>query len=294
MLNRSSAYRYVCAFGLAALAIACGGNASMTGSDAPAAAPGSRGATIRGTVLGAAAAGDVSASSLGTIRVSVVGTSLQAMTDSSGNFTLNGVPPGKVELRFQGSGVDARLTIDGLSDGQTLTLTVRVEGNNASRVGEGDDDDEQGEVEFDGTVTLLDPLTIGGRRITTNSATRFLGDHNDPVPSSQVLKVGNRVEVEGRPQADGSVLAEKIKLEDNDDNDDDGQQEVEFEGTITQLSPLMVGGRNVVTNSATRFLGDHNDPVPSSQVLKVGNRVEVEGRQQADNSVLAEKIKLED
>ena len=292
MLNLSSAYRCLCAFGLAALAIACGGSASMTGSDAPAAAPGSRGATIRGTVLGAAAAGDVSASSLGTIRVTVVGTSLQAMTDGSGNFTLNGVPPGKVELRFQGSGVDARLTIDGLSDGQTLTLTVRVEGNNASRVGEGDDDDdEQGEVEFDGTVTLLNPLTIGGRRVTTNSATRFLGDHNDPVPSSQVLRVGNRVEVEGRAQADGSVLAEKIKLE---DDDDDEQQEVEFEGTISQLSPLTVAGRHVVTNSATRFLGDHNDPVPSSQVLKVGNRVEVEGRQQADNSVLAEKIKLED
>jgi hypothetical protein len=217
MLNLSSAYRYLCAFGLAALAIACGGNASMTGSNAPAAAPGSRGATIRGTVLGAAAAGDVSASSLGTIRVSVVGTSLQAMTDGSGSFTLTGVPPGTVDLRFQGSGVDARLTIDGLSDGQTLTLTVRVEGNSASRVGEGDDDnddDEQGEVEFDGTVTLLNPLTIGGRRVTTSSATRFLGDHNDPVPSSQVLRVGNRVEVEGRAQADNSVLAEKIKLED--------------------------------------------------------------------------------
>jgi len=215
MLHVSIAYRYLCAFGLAALAIACGGSASMTESDAPAAAPGSRGATIRGTVLGAAAAGDVSASSLGTIRVTVVGTSLQAMTDGSGNFTLNGVPPGTVELRFQGSGVDARLTIDGLTNGQTLTLTVRVDGNNASRVGEGDDDDdEQGEVEFDGTVTLLNPLTIGGRRVATNSATRFLGDHNDPVPSSQVLRVGNRVEVEGRAQADGSVLAEKIKLED--------------------------------------------------------------------------------
>lgn len=216
MLNVSRTYRYLCAFGLAALAIACGGNASMTGSDAPAAAPGAHGATIRGTVLGGAAAGDVSASSLGTLKVTVVGTSLQAMTDGSGSFTLTGVPAGNVELRFQGSGVDARLTIDGLSDGQTLTLTVRVEGNNAARVGEGDDDDddEQGEVEFDGTVTQLNPLTIGGRRVTTNSATRFLGDHNDPVPSSQVLKVGNKVEVEGRQQADNSVLAEKIKLED--------------------------------------------------------------------------------
>ena len=59
MLNVSRTHRYLCAFGLAALAIACGGNASMTGSDAPAAAPGTPGATIRGTVLGAAAAGDV-------------------------------------------------------------------------------------------------------------------------------------------------------------------------------------------------------------------------------------------
>ena len=35
-----------------------------------------------------------------------------------------------------------------------------------------------------------------------------------PVPSSQVLQLGNRVEVEGRPQSDGSVLAEKVKLKD--------------------------------------------------------------------------------
>jgi len=34
--------------------------------------------------------------------------------------------------------------------------------------------------------------------------------------------------------------------------------------------------------------------VPSSQVLKVGNKVEVEGQTQSDNSVLAKKIKLED
>ena len=47
------------------------------------------------------------------IKVSVTGTSLATMTDSSGKFVLTGVPAGPVELHFEGPGANARLTISG-------------------------------------------------------------------------------------------------------------------------------------------------------------------------------------
>jgi hypothetical protein len=104
---------------VAGVLAACGGSSSLPGSpDGP--APGASSATIAGTIVSASAgaprAGDVSASSSsGGIRVSVAGTSLETTTDDSGRFTLVGVMPGeKVELRFEGPGIDARLEIEGI------------------------------------------------------------------------------------------------------------------------------------------------------------------------------------
>lgn len=217
-----------------AVSLACGGgNAAVTGasenpgsSSAP--SQGVKGATIQGTVRSSTAAGNVSASSdvgtasVGGIKVSVVGTSIQVTTDGSGQFTLTGIPAGTAELRFQGKGLDARLKIGGLVAGQTLTLTFQVNGNSVSNVGDddhgddhqGDDDHGQDGVELDGTISNLSPLTISGRHVTTNSSTRYFGAHHATVPASDVLKLGNKVEVEGQKQADNSVLAAKIQLED--------------------------------------------------------------------------------
>lgn len=299
MSTLSQLHVLLVAAAVAASTIACGGSASMTGPDAPAAAaPASRGATIQGTVQSGVAASEVSAASVGGIRVSVVGTSLQVTTDGSGRFTLSGVPAGRVELRFEGSGIDARLTIEGLVAGQTLELTVRVSGNSASRVDDGDDDDD--EVEFEGTIDSVSPgdnsLVVASRKvIVTPGSTRILGRNDQPITLAS-LAPGDRVEVEGAAQSDGSIRAEKIKLEDEDDDDDgdDDEEEVEFEGSVSALNPLTIAGRRVTTNTSTRYLGHRGDPVPASDVLKVGNKVEVEGRLQTDGSVLAEKIKLED
>lgn len=211
-------------------AVACGGgSSSVTGPELPATAGAvPSGATIAGTVQSpTAATGDVAASSVSGLRVSVTGTALETRTDGSGRFTLTGVPTGRVELRFEGDGIDARLEIEGLESGQTLTLTVRVSGSSASRVEDGDDDgdddsddddddddDQHGQdVEFEGTITGTSPLVVSGRTVSTNASTRYLGRNNESLSASQVLVVGNRVEVEGHLQ-DGAVLAKKIKLED--------------------------------------------------------------------------------
>ncbi len=73
-------------------------------------------------------------SSGGGIKVSIVGTNLSTTTDASGVFILSGVPSGKVVVRFEGPGIDARLEISGLVDGQTVTITVQVQGTQAALV----------------------------------------------------------------------------------------------------------------------------------------------------------------
>ncbi len=100
------------------------------------------------------------------------------------------------------------------------------------------------------------------------------------------------MEVEGTTQADGRVLASKIKQENADDNAPGGAP-VNFVGTISSLNPLMVAGRTVLTTSSTRVLDGRNNPI-SLAALPLGGLVEVEGTLRADNTVLANKIKQQD
>jgi hypothetical protein len=295
MTQRSQPFLFLLAAGLSVATVACGGgSSSVTGPDAPAAAiPPAAGATIAGTVQsGAASSPEIGASSVSDLRVSVSGTAIQSMTDGSGRFTLNGVPSGRVELRFEGNGTDARLEIEGLQSGQTLTLTVRVSGASASRV----DDDGSGEVELRGKVGPVgtDSLMVGDRKVLVDAFTRIL-DRNNLAIRLADLKQGDLVEVEGTAQAGGSVLAKKVKLEDDDENENQIEQEVEFTGTIGSVTPsLIIAGRTVTTNVSTKYLGRKNETLKAEDVLKKDNKVEVEGHTQSDGSFLAKKIKLED
>lgn len=291
MTMRSKPYLLLLAGALAMTAAACGGSSSVSGPDAPPAAAPAPAATIAGTVVSSgSASGDVSASTVAGLRVSATGTSLQTTTDGAGRFSLSGVPSGRVELRFQGPGVDARLEVDGLQPGQTLSLTVRVSGSSASKV-----DDSGGEVELRARVDSVGAtsLVVGGRTVLVSASTQVLDRNNLPIPLS-AIRVGDFVEAEGYPQSDGSVLAKKVKLEDGEDDGEEDGADVEFRGTIGSTSPLVVAGRPVSTNAATRYLGRRNETLTAAQVLVVGNLVEVEGHSQADGSVLAKKIKLED
>lgn len=296
MTKHSQPFVVLLAAGLSVATAACGGgSSSVTGPDAPVAAiPPAAGATIAGTVQsGAASSSQIGASSVSALRVSVTGTALQTTTDDSGRFTLSGVPSGRVELRFEGSGVDARLALEGLQSGQTLTLTVRVSGSSASRV-----DDNGSEVALRAKVDSVgsSSLVVAGRTVRVDASTRLFGRNNETIALS-AFRPGDSVEVEGIPQSDGSLLATKVKLEDagNDDGAGNGiGEDVQFTGTISSLGPLTVAGRSVKTDGSTSYLGHRNEALFASDVLKVGNRVDVEGHTLSDNSVLAKKIKLED
>jgi 3-dehydroquinate synthase class II len=273
-------------------AIACGGGSSTaisgptsgtSGSSPIATTPSAQAnATIMGTVVGGAGAASTGAiHALSALRVSVVGTSISATCDGSGHFTLSSVPTGHVQLHFQGPGVDARLDLDGLQDGETLTITVHVEGSNASIEPEGTG------VEIHGMITMLSPLTVDGQSIMTDTDTRVVGADGQPLTLTD-LKVGDEVEVNGTQQADGSILAGKIKVE----SGDEGTKQVEFHGTISALDPLTVAGKTIMTDANTRVVGQEGETLTLAD-LKVGDEVEVNGTKQADGSVLASRIKVE-
>jgi hypothetical protein len=268
------------------------------------------------------------------IRVSVVGANLFTQTDGSGSFTLAGVPSGDSRLRFEGAGIDAQLDVSGLRDGQVLTLNVRVSGSQAVVVSgpspsatpspapednprpspsaspsPEDNADFRGRIESIGAGSLV----VAGRTVIVNGDTRIRRS-GQAFPISS-LQVGQLVEVEGSAQANGSVVARKISVEDegdnqngnngnegNDDNgnhgnngNDDNGAQAEFRGAIQSLAPpnLQVAGRPVTTDGRTRILDDRNQSISLGD-LRVGQTVEVEGQVQANGRVLASKIKAEE
>lgn len=293
----------------AALAIglvACGsGGGSPTspsgGSTGSGGTASTGGATVRGLVetggTAAASTGEVHAFSVANgVRVSVVGTSLSTTTDDKGQFEIRGVPAGRVQLRFEASGIDARLEIEGLSEGQSVSINVHVSSDGAFLA---ETEDHRNETTIRGRIDAVigNRLTVLGRTVVTDGLTQMLDLNNAPIRLGD-LKVGQTAEIEGTSQADGTLYARKVKLEDSGANGggggaDDNGSPVNFVGTIQGLGPLVVGGQAVVTDGGTRVLDRKNNPI-SISTLKVGDKVEVEGTKRSDGSVLASKIKLQD
>jgi Domain of unknown function (DUF5666) len=153
------------------------------------------------------------------------------------------------------------------------------------------------EVEFTGALTSISgsalgaTLVVAGRTVHTNGAT-VVRRRGDSIAFSS-LRVGQTVEVRGTSESSGSVLANRLAIED----DAAAEQEVEFSGTVSSISgagpgaTLVVAGRTVLTNAST-VVRRRGDPVGFDRI-RVGQRVEIKGVQQGAN-VLATRITLED
>lgn len=147
---------------------------------------------------------------------------------------------------------------------------------------------DNGKTEFLGTIRALPATTgfIGAWTVdtgvvTVTADTDLRSEHGAPV-------VGGKVEVEGTLQADGSVLATRVKTEDT-------AREVEdnvFFGPIQALPATgitgtwKVGGLTVLVNELTRVETEEAGPV-------VGALARVEGIQQPDASIVATEIQIQ-
>jgi hypothetical protein len=250
---------------LVLLAAACG---SANDPDSTPAANG--GGVVQGSVMGGGSQN---------MRVAVPSSSAATTTGSTGGFVLTDVPKGAAALQFSGGGQSATLATAAVVPGEFRRLTVSISGASVT------EHSEQTETEFEGTVDAIDGmvLTVAGRKVAVTDATKIRKD--DAAATFADLVLGAPVEVEGTLNADASVTASEISIEDKADR-------VVFVGTLTQIAgnTLTVGGRTVNVGSATVIV--KGDTTLTLADLKVGDHVLVRGVVQADKSVNATRIRV--
>jgi len=267
------------------------GDSSVTGP--PPSLPAAGSAVIQGTVEGGAGASSVHASSsaTGALRVSVVGTPLVAETDSDGQFVLAGVGSGQVTLRFEGTGIDARLTLSGLVGGQILTIHVHVAGTSAQLTSPPANQPTH-DMKFSGTIESVsgNRIVVAGRTVEDQGNTKCSrGDYKITFGD---LKVGDKVTVWGTLQASGIVVAYEVAAEGPSRPKDPKGQTVSFKGKVDSVTPLFVAGLKVRTDGGTRFKWSDGTALDPGQI-KVGDQAYVEGTKLDDGSVQASKVMVD-
>ncbi len=175
--------------------------------------------------------------------------------------------------------VGAFVEVEGFlqSDNSVLAKSITVEHNNGEDVGE---------VEFKAPIVSF-PAGAPYHGTWVVGDYTLVADAQTQIDVSRALPaVGVIAEVKATQQSDGTLHADRIKTED----ENDFQNEAEFKGTISSLTgapgayDMMVGDRHVTTDGATVIAG----------TLSNGAFAEVHGFVQPDSSVLADRIQVED
>jgi hypothetical protein len=211
----------------------------------------------------------------------VPSSSAAATADTAGGFLLTDVPKGAAALQFSGGGQSATLATAAMVSGEFRRLTVSISGTSVT------EHHEQTETEFEGIVDAIDGmvLTVAGRKVAVTDATKITKD--DAAATLADVTVGTPVEVEGTLNADGTVTASEIRVEDRND-----VERVAFVGTLTQITgnTLTVGGLTVNVSSTTAIV--KGDTTLTLADLMAGDRLLVRGAAQADKSINATRIRV--
>ncbi len=162
----------------------------------------------------------------------------------------------------------------------------------AARVKAEDGPENENEIEITGYVINLgtDFFVIGNNTFYVNENTEYRGRHGEPFSFEQI-KVGSLLEVKASLQIDGSLLAFRVKKED----DHQHGEEVEITGIIDSISTnsIFLGQWEFFVDSQTVILDDNRLPITFND-LNVGDKAEVKAFLQPDSTYLATRIKLED
>ena len=290
---------FVCPFlvGLAAaLAAGCGGSGAVTAPETGASATGA--AVLQGTVMGSQSG----------LQVGVVGTPLVASVDDEGQFALTQVPAGTVTLKLEGAGIDARVSVAGLQDGQVTSIKVQLAGGAAQIVGT-PSCAPTAETFFSGMLESIagTRLVVSGRPVEAGPSVKvWRGDRRSTLDS---LQVGDKLKVWGTLRGDGVVVAEEIQALTTEPGPT-GWTWVVFSGVVESLkassldlhanpntpSPssyptLIVKGVTVTTNADTKFRRSDGGTCSGSDV-KAGQTVTVEGWKRTDGTVKAQIVTI--
>lgn len=289
----------VCLFlaGLAAAlaAAGCGGSGAVT---APEEALATGAAVLQGTVMGSQSG----------LQVGVVGTPLVASVDDEGQFALARVPAGTITLKLEGAGIDARVAVPGLQDGQVTSIKVQLAGGSAQLAGT-PNCAPTAETFFSGMLESIagTRLVVSGRAVEAGPSVKvWRGDRRATFDS---LQVGDKVKVWGTLRGDGVVVAEEIQALTTEPGPT-GWSWVVFSGVVESLkassldlhanpntpSPsayltFIVKGVTVTTNADTKFRRSDGSTCSGSDV-RAGQTVTVEGWKKTDGTVKAQVLTI--
>jgi len=144
------------------------------------------------------------------------------------------------------------------------------------------------EIETKGNITDLTPtyLVVNGITFSVDNTTQVLDHLNNPIEYS-TLVVGQLVEVKGTKTGTTTAKALRIKLEGNED--------IEIFGKITAVNAdnIEINGLTIFVNANTVYLNHANQPITFND-LSVDQFVEVKMIRNADSTLLALRIKIED
>jgi hypothetical protein len=180
------------------------------------------------------------------------------------------------------------------ADGTFTALRIEVE----TEHGGGNDDHG---AELTGNIASISPGAItvttgGGATVTVKISTTTSIRRGDTTLTASDLKTGNHVEVNGTLNADGSITATSIKVEDtgNGNGNDDHHESVEFTGTVSAVSStsITVGSTTATLTSSTVVRKSGNNA--SIADIKAGQRVEVTADHDSAGHLSATQVKIED
>ncbi|MFA6956626.1 MAG: DUF5666 domain-containing protein [Thermoanaerobaculia bacterium] len=272
--------------------VACNGEKSVTGTN------GMR--QVAGKVV---PVGDIEGSSPQGIEVRVRGVGIAAVTDATGSFALTGVPDGALELSFSRSsdGIGATLEVDAGAD----ALIVELQRNSASPRRRGA---RSPRIQIEGPITAVSDTSItvldASRKIEVTAAivaTTTIRKGNRKLTPAD-LAVGNQVHVTASPNPDATYNAIEIKLQEGEDDggvgDDDPPAKRELEGPVVAISAASITVTDASTGEQTAVInGDtvirKGGTTLTTADIKVGDRVHVKAKVEADNSLTALEIMVQ-
>ncbi|HEY8130713.1 MAG TPA: DUF5666 domain-containing protein [Thermoanaerobaculia bacterium] len=279
---------------IASLLSGCHGENSVTG-------PPMGGAALTGQIVPMA---DLAGSSPAGITVTCSGQ--VSVTDAQGRFAfaslsatstrLTAFSTGNLNLFFsRGDGINA---VGSVSSAASEVL-VYLQKTQANIVATG-----RSKRELEGLITAISPTSItvddasthGPVTATINSST-VIRKGNQTLSTTD-LKVGDRVHVKASVNDDGSLTAFEIMLQQSS-SDNGGGQTRELEGLITAVSQTSITVNNASTGGPVTAAITANTVIRKGNTrlttmdLKVGDRVHVKTTANADGSLTATEIMLQ-
>lgn len=213
--------------------------------------------------------------------------------------TVVSVPAGTPITNNSGAGIDLslvavgdRVEAEGMMSGATFIASkVKLESEKSGPSTGTGGSGTTTTVEVSGTVSgktgtcPVITFMLGSTQVTTNASTKF-----DESACTAIVN-GDKAEVKGTKQSNGSVLASSVEVDDDDENENEqGGAEVEIKGTLTAKSgtcpavTLTVGSATVTANASTSF------EKGSCTALAVKDSVEIKASKQANGTLVAKKV----